>query len=272
MTFRFFEKELNPIEVTSVYGEYPVKHLLKEKKDKKQESKRVKELYAYYRGHVDKTSFAADKNIRRAESMHSKFLKKIPTTMIMQEREVPRETYDLDRGSYDARKDKVEPAVPAFLPDLPEGPANRLTFAKWLFLPDHPLTARVTVNRFWLQLFGTGICKTAEDFGSQSEYPTHLKLMDHLAYKFMNEGWDMKNLMKYMLMSATYRQDSFVSAEKLEKDPYNRLISRGPRYRLDAEMIRDNALKSSGLLVEKVGGKSVKPYQPAYMECRCILQ
>jgi hypothetical protein len=182
--------------------------------------------------------------------------------MIMQERPTPRGAYVLDRGQYNLRKEKVEPGVPAFLPALPEGPRNRLTFAKWLFLPDHPLTSRVTVNRFWQQLFGTGISKTAGDFGSQSEFPSHPKLMDHLAYKFINNGWDIKDLMKYMLMSATYRQDSYINDEKLRIDPYNRLISRGPRFRLDSEMIRDNALKSSGLLVEKIGGPSVKPYQP----------
>ena len=259
---RFFNKELSPIEVTGVYGEYPIKNLLKEKQDKNQEQKRLNELYTYYRGHVDPEALLADKKIRVAESKHVNFLKTIPTTMIMQERPTPRGAYVLDRGQYDQRKDKVEPAVPAFLPDLPKGPGNRLTFAKWLFLPDHPLTSRVTVNRFWQQLFGTGICKTSDDFGSQSEFPSHPQLLDHLAYKFMNEGWNVKELMKYMLMSASYRQDSFVSDKKLEIDPYNRLISRGPRFRLDAEMIRDNALKSSGLLVEKIGGKSVKPYQP----------
>ncbi|EDM27552.1 hypothetical protein LNTAR_20138 [Lentisphaera araneosa HTCC2155] len=259
---QFFEKKLSPIQVTSAYGEYPIKHLLSPKKDKNAENKRVKELYSYYRSHVDEASLLADKQLRVAENKRNNFLKTIPTTMIMQERPTPRGAYVLDRGQYDQRKDKVEPAVPAFLPDLPKGPGNRLTFAKWLFLPDHPLTSRVTVNRFWQQLFGTGICKTSDDFGSQSEFPSHPQLLDHLAYKFMNEGWDVKKLMKYMLMSASYRQDSFVSDKKLEIDPYNRLISRGPRFRLDAEMIRDNALKSSGLLVEKIGGKSVKPYQP----------
>lgn len=259
---RFYNKELNPVEVTGVYGKYPIKHLLEAKKDKNQENKRIQELYTYYREHVDAAALSADKNLNLANNKRADFLKSVPTTMVMQERPNPRGAYDLDRGSYDARKDKVEPGVPAFLPDLPKGPANRLTFAKWLFLPDHPLTSRVTVNRLWLQVFGTGICKTAEDFGSQSEFPSHPKLLDHLAYKFMNEGWDTKAMMKYIFMSATYRQDSRVSDEKLRIDPYNRLLARGPRFRLDSEMIRDNALKSSGLLVEKVGGKSVKPYQP----------
>ncbi|WDE99044.1 DUF1553 domain-containing protein [Lentisphaera profundi] len=260
---RFFNKELNPVQVTSVYGEYPIKHLLAPKKDQAQENKRIKELYTYYRQHVDPAALKADKKLNAANNQRTNFLKSVPTTMIMQERATPRGAYILDRGQYDLRKEKVEPGVPAFLPDLPEGPGNRLTFAKWLFLPDHPLTSRVTVNRFWQQLFGTGLSKTAGDFGSQSEFPSHPKLLDHLSYKFIHSDWDIKALMKYMLMSASYRQNSYIDDEKLEIDPYNRLISRGPRFRLDSEMIRDNALASSGLLVEKVGGPSVKPYQPA---------
>ena len=259
---RFYNEELNPIQVTSVYGEYPIKHLLETKKDKAQEDKRINELYTYYREHVDQKALIADKNLRAAENKRTQFLKSVPTTMIMQERPTPRGAYVLDRGQYDLRKEKVEPGVPAFLPKLPDGPANRLTFAKWLFLPEHPLTSRVTVNRLWQQVFGTGLTKTAGDFGSQSEFPSHPKLLDHLSYKFMHDAWDMKALMKYMLMSASYRQSSYVNDKKLKVDPYNRLISRGPRFRLDSEMIRDNALKSSGLLVEKIGGKSVKPYQP----------
>ena len=159
--------------------------------------------------------------------------------------------------------EKVGRAVPAFLPPLPPGaPVNRLGLAQWLIAPNHPLTARVAVNRFWLQVFGTGIVKTAEDFGAQGEPPSHPELLDWLAVQFREDGWDVKRLMKRLVMSAAYRQSSRVTPETLAKDPANRLLARGPRFRLDAEMLRDQALFASGLLVETVGGPSVKPPQP----------
>ena len=155
-------------------------------------------------------------------------------------------------------------AVPAFLPPLPPGaPVNRLGFAQWLIAPEHPLTARVAVNRLWLQVFGTGIVKTAEDFGAQGEPPSHPELLDWLAVQFREDGWDVKRFMKRLVMSATYRQSSRVTPETLAKDPANRLLARGPRFRLDAEMLRDQALFAGGLLVETVGGPSVKPPQPS---------
>ena len=154
--------------------------------------------------------------------------------------------------------------MPAFLPPLPPGaPVNRLGLAQWLIAPNHPLTARVAVNRFWLQVFGTGIVKTAEDFGAQGEPPSHPELLDWLAVQFREDGWDVKRFMKRLVMSATYRQSSRVTPESLAKDPANRLLSRGPRFRLDAEMLRDQALFAGGLLVETVGGPSVKPPQPS---------
>src|SRR5262249_19287097 len=142
-------------------------------------------------------------------------------------------------------------------------PVNRLGLARWLVAPNHPLTARVAVNRLWLQAFGTGIVKTAEDFGSQGEPPSHPELLDWLAVQFREEGWDVQRMMKRLVMSAAYRTSSRVTPENLAKDSENRLLSRGPRYRLDAEMLRDQALYASGLLVEHVGGPSVKPPQPS---------
>ena len=142
-------------------------------------------------------------------------------------------------------------------------PVNRLGLAQWLIAPNHPLTARVAVNRFWLQVFGTGIVKTAEDFGAQGEPPSHPELLDWLAVQFREDGWDVKRFMKRLVMSATYRQSSRVTPESLAKDPANRLLARGPRFRLDAEMLRDQALFAGGLLVETVGGPSVKPPQPS---------
>ncbi|MCC6292093.1 MAG: DUF1553 domain-containing protein [Bryobacterales bacterium] len=188
----------------------------------------------------------------------------IPTVMVMTERAERRPTFVLKRGAYDAPGEPVEPATPAVLGGWnPEWPRNRLGLAKWLVSRDNPLTARVTVNRFWQMLFGTGLVKTVEDFGSQGEMPPHRELLDWLAAEFMSSGWDVKHILKTIVMSATYQQSSKVDAALRERDPENRLLARGPRLRLAPEMVRDQALQVSGLLVEKTGGPSVKPYQPA---------
>ncbi len=188
---------------------------------------------------------------------------KIPTTLIYRERAEPRPAYFLKRGQYDQRGDQVSRRVPSIFEPLPKGaPNNRLGLARWLFTGDHPLTARVAVNRFWQQLFGQGIVETSEDFGAQGQFPSHPDLLDHLASEFVNHDWDVKWLIKQMVMSATYRQSSRVSPEALKVDPQNRWLARGPRYRLDAEVLRDQALAVSGLLVRTIGGPSVKPPQP----------
>src|SRR5262245_46504708 len=171
--------------------------------------------------------------------------------------------YILNRGEYDKRKDKVTPEVPKSLPAMPSDfPKNRLGLAQWLLRQEHPLTARVTVNRFWQELYGTGLVRTAGDFGVMGELPTHPELLDWMAVEFRESGWDVKRFFKLLVMSSTYRQAAVVTPEKKEKDPQNRLMSRGPRFRMDAEMVRDYALAASGLLVNKIGGPSVKPYQP----------
>jgi hypothetical protein len=186
-----------------------------------------------------------------------------PTVMVMQETPTPRETHLLLRGAYDRPGDKVSPAVPSVLPPLPEGaPNNRLGFAKWLVDPANPLPARVAMNRFWQMYFGTGLVKTVEDFGSQGEWPANPDLLDWLATEFIRTGWDVKTMQKTIVTSATYRQSSRVTPELQQKDPDNRLLARGPRIRLSAAELRDQALAVSGLLVEKVGGPSVKPFQP----------
>jgi hypothetical protein len=188
----------------------------------------------------------------------------IPSTMIMREMDRPRETHLLIRGAYDKPGETVAPGVPSCLPPLPEGERpNRLGFARWLVDPTNPLTARVTVNRHWQMLFGTGLVKTAEDFGAQGEPPSHPELLDWLATEFVRNGWDTKALLRTIVLSATYRQSSKVTSELLRLDPENRLLARGPRFRLPAEMIRDQALAASGLLVERLGGPSVRPYQPS---------
>ncbi|WP_442484814.1 PSD1 and planctomycete cytochrome C domain-containing protein [Aeoliella sp. SH292] len=190
----------------------------------------------------------------------------IPTTLVMKERADPLPAYLLLRGDYASPDKELGPlprAVPSFLPPLPEGASNdRLGFGKWLVSPEHPLMARVTVNRFWQQFFGTGIVETAEDFGSQGAWPSHPELLDWLAVDFREHGWDVKRLVKQLVMSSTYRQSSVTSEELQTRDPRNRLLARGPRYRMDAEVIRDQALAVSGLLVDRLGGPGVKPPQP----------
>jgi hypothetical protein len=182
---------------------------------------------------------------------------------VMQERPAEPIAYVLHRGEYDRRRDKVSPGTPRVFPPMPADlPRNRLGFAKWLLRPDHPLAARVTVNRFWQEVFGNGIVRTTEDFGAAGEMPTHPELLDWLAVEFRESGWNVQHMFRLLLTSATYRQAATVTKEKIDKDAFNYLLSRGPRYRLDAEMIRDYALAASGLLVPKVGGPSVKPYQP----------
>jgi len=189
--------------------------------------------------------------------------KSIPTTMVAKEMDKTRDTFELMRGEYDKKGDKIEPGVPSILPPWPKDtPTNRLGFARWLVDPSHPLTARVTVNRLWQQYFGLGLVKTAEDFGVQGERPSHPELLDWLATELVRTGWDVKRLQKLILTSAAYRQSSRLTPDSLARDPENRLIARGPRYRMDAEMVRDTALAVSGLLLDKHGGRSVKPYQP----------
>lgn len=187
----------------------------------------------------------------------------IPTVMVMGEMETPRQTFVLKRGQYDQPTTPVTADTPDFLPPMEEElPENRLGLAWWLMDRNHPLTARVAVNRFWQQHFGLGIVRTSEDFGTQGARPVHPELLDYLAVTFIESCWDVKAMHRLMVTSSTYRQSARGSAEALDRDPENRLYARGPRFRLDAEQIRDAALAVSGLLVEKIGGPSVKPYQP----------
>jgi hypothetical protein len=187
----------------------------------------------------------------------------MPASLVFRETAQPRASYILKRGEYDQRGEQVGRDTPKFLPAMPkDAPRNRLGLARWLVAPENPLTARVAVNRYWQHCFGTGIVKTAEDFGAQGEPPSHPELLDHLAVQFREDGWDIKKTLRRIVTSATYRQSSRLTKDRLAKDPANRLLSRGPRFRLDAEMLRDQALAVSGLLMEKIGGPSVKPPQP----------
>ncbi len=226
------------------------------------------ELQNHFRSHV-----SASESLKQAQSRLAALQKEqteldtsLPTTLIWKELAEPKPAYILLRGAYDRKGDQVERNTPAALPPLgglEDGEVpTRLHLARWLVSPEHPLTARVTVNRFWQQYFGTGLVKTAEDFGSQGEPPSHPELLDWLAVGFRESGWNVRMLQKLIVMSGTYRQASVIQPSVLAVDPENRLLSHGPRFRLDAEMIRDSALAVSGLLSSRIGGASVKPYQP----------
>jgi hypothetical protein len=234
----------------------------------KRSATQKKQLRAYFIEHAyakTRTTFEPlHQQLKEIDKEREQINKQVPTTLVSNERSEPRPAYILKRGEYDRRGEQVGRATPAFLPPMPaDAPPNRLGFARWLVAPEQPLTARVAVNRLWQHCFGTGLVKTAEDFGSQGEPPSHPELLDWLAVQFREDGWDVKMLMKRIVMSATYRQSSRLTPDRLAKDPANRLLSHGPRFRLDAEMLRDQALAVGGLLVEKVGGPSVKPPQPA---------
>ena len=232
-----------------------------EKRDAKQQA----ELQQHYRKAVSTFAELVEvrKELAELEKSKKELSEQIPTTLVFREKKEPKPAFILHRGEYDQQREEVKRRTPLVLPSLPNDfPNDRLGLARWLVAPSHPLTARVTVNRFWQQLFGTGLVKTAGDFGSQGEPPSHRQLLDYLAVTFMESGWDVKAFMRQLVTSATYRQSSHVTGELLKRDPQNRLLARGPRFRLDAEMIRDQALFASGLLVEKLGGPSVKPPQP----------
>ncbi|HEV3385417.1 MAG TPA: PSD1 and planctomycete cytochrome C domain-containing protein [Gemmata sp.] len=205
---------------------------------------------------------------RKAKQARDAAANNVPKVMVMADLPQPRETFLLTRGAYDKRETKVLPGTPASLPKaatgwLPRGPSTRLALANWIVSSDNPLTARVTVNRFWQMFFGTGLVKTTEDFGVQGERPSHPELLDWLAVEFVESKWDIKHLLRLIVTSATYRQSSRVTPELRERDPDNRLLARGPRHRLPAWMIRDQALVASGLLTPTIGGPPVKPYQPS---------
>lgn len=223
----------------------------------------VAELFNYWLKRFDAPFVEQSARLADLEKEQADIRARGTIAHVMNERAEPATAFVLFRGEYDQRREQVSAGTPAELPPFPEAaPRNRLGFAQWLLRPEHPLTTRVTVNRFWQEIFGTGLVRTAGDLGVSGELPSNQELLDWLAVEFRETGWDVRKLFKLIVMSATYRQSAVVTPEKLEKDPANRLVSRGPRFRMDAEMVRDNALAVSGLLVSKIGGPSVKPYQP----------
>ena len=243
---------------------------LRGKDPKKWNSRDENDAFTHWRNNVykglPKHLTALHKKREEIEKKKEALNKEIPSTFVMADLPKARESFVMVRGQYNNPGEKVSRGVPAFLPSLPPKPKdrdyNRLDLANWLVRKDHPLTSRVIVNRIWQQFFGTGLVKTSSDFGTQGELPSHPELLDWLAVQFMEEGWDFRAFIKRILTSQTYRQSSKVSPSLLKKDPDNRLLARGSRYRLDAEIVRDQALHLSGLLVGKVGGRGVMPYQP----------
>ena len=266
LSFIAWEKSERPLGDKSTAPD-PIKELLK-KDPATLETNQIAQLREHFLGsvHADPQSpvLPIRAELKSTREKREAFDKEIPATMISKELDQPRPAWVLLRGQYDKHGEPVGPGVPSVLPPLPAAEkTNRLTFARWLVEPQHPLTARVTANHFWQQLFGTGLVKTSEDFGAKGEWPSHPELLDWLATGFVQSGWDVKRLVRLMVTSATYRQDSRLTPDRLGRDPENRLLARGPRHRLDAEVLRDNALFVSGLLNPAMGGRGVRPYQPS---------
>lgn len=257
---RIFKDALTPIEILMLHDPLQVEKQL-EKPEEEQTQQQVQAFYyARMLPQVDQWRDSLKKSREEANLLFNS----IPEIMVMGDLPEPRPTFILDRGNYDSPGKAVEPVGPArILPFDPSLPANRLGLSQWLFDQKHPLTARVIVNRIWQLHFGTGLVKTTEDFGNQGELPSHPALLDYLSVWLMENDWDLKALHKKILQSATFQQESRIRPELADIDPDNRLLARGPRFKLAAEMIRDNALAISGLLVEEVGGNSTFPYQPA---------
>ena len=260
---RIYQRELVPSEVAAIGANDTLRivSIPAETRTAKQKD----QLTNFFRQTQAPEYSILQKSVASIKKAKEDFETALPNTMVMSELDMPRDSFIKVRGNYDQDGEKVTPAVPAFLPQIPvlaDGTTlNRLNFAKWLVSPENPLTARVTVNRWWAMLFGTGIVRTLNDFGTQGERPSHPELMDWLAADLMRD-WNTKRAIKQMVLSATYQQSSRLSRELQAKDPENRLLARGPRQRLDAEVLRDNALAIGGILNPTLGGKSIKPAQP----------
>ncbi|APZ96102.1 DUF1553 domain-containing protein [Fuerstiella marisgermanici] len=261
---RVYARSLAEAEVAAISGNDVVTPLLAKAAAERSDAENAT-LRKHYLNVVDEPYKTLLRQQAKLTSQIAELKQPVANVMIMNDAEEMRKTYVLARGDYASplKDHTVQPGVPAALPALQAGASsNRLGLATWLTQPNHPLTARVAVNRYWAMLFGEGIVRSLEDFGAQGEWPSHPALLDWLAVDFVENGWDIKRTIKQMVMSSTYRQSSAVTSEKLAADPENRLLSRGSRFRLQAEFVRDNALAASGLLVPDIGGPGVKPYQP----------
>ncbi len=260
---RVYDRQLSAVEIKTLANVGPLRAVLAAASDKRTPQQR-NALFAHYLATRDADWMKYDGTAKKLEAEKEAIKARSPITHVQEEvMNVAPMANILVRGAYDKVGERVDAAVPAALGKLPEkAPKNRLGLAQWVVSADNPLTARVTVNRFWQELFGQGIVKTPEDFGIMGAPPSHPELLDWLAVEFRESGWDVKKMLKLMLTSAAYRQSASITPAKLDKDRDNSLLSRGPRFRMDAEMLRDYALAASGLLSMKMGGPSVRPYQP----------
>ena len=259
---RLYNRALQPGEIAQLSSATRAAYLVGKPAEGRSPSE-VEELYGWWLDAVDSTFQQLTSRKRELDASEAAIKSRATIAHVAQEKTDAPTAFILYRGDYDKRRDEVKADTPDILPPYPaELPRNRLGYAQWLLRPEHPLTARVTVNRFWQEVFGAGLVKTTGEFGVAGELPTHPELLDWMAVDFRENGWDMKRFFRQLVLSATYRQSAATTPEKLEKDPQNRLLARGPRFRMDAEMVRDYGLSASGLLVRKLGGPSVRPYQP----------
>jgi len=260
---RVYERRVGSAEVKAIATTGLVRETLRRAPDQRTPEQR-ENVFEYWLRMRDEEYMERAAKVAALRSERDAIRERNPVTLIQQEKmnSMPMANV-LFRGQYDKPKEKVGAATPASLHRFPAGsPTNRLGLARWINSPENPLTARVTVNRFWQELFGVGLVKTVEDFGTTGDMPINQDLLDWLAVDFVEHGWNVQRLFELIVTSSAYRQSAETTPQKLAQDPQNRLLSRGPRFRMDAEMVRDYALAASGLLVEKVGGASVKPYQP----------
>jgi hypothetical protein len=257
--FQVFDRRLSGLEARAMAEQKEIPEVVAQF----QADNKTDDLFEYYALVLDKPYREVLGRVYNARKEEFDLVESVTDVMVMSETAEPRQAFLLARGAYDARTEPVEPSTPESIFPFPEElPRNRLGFAEWLVDERNPLTARVAVNRFWKMFFGRGLVESQEDFGSQGTPPTHPELLDYLAGWFVQNDWDVKALCRLIVTSATYRQDSAPRRELQERDPFNHLLAHGPRHRLSAEQIRDNALAASGLLVDTIGGPSVKPYQP----------
>lgn len=261
--FQMFDREVSELEARMLYQMKPSAPLLGKAIEEIPDVSR-QELYAHFLATSYLPAMQARSALQTARSDRNRVIDELPDISVMRETEEPRQSYVLTRGAYDSRGEEVSANTPSALPPFPEDqPRNRLGLARWLTDPDHPLTARVAVNRYWQMVFGEGLVRTPEDFGMQGSNPTHPELLDWLARDFVDSGWDLHRFLRGVVLSATYRQSTFGDKASVAKDPENLTLCRSNPNRLEAEMIRDNALAVSGLLVDKMGGPPVKPYEVA---------
>jgi hypothetical protein len=260
---RLYNRALQPGEVAQLATATRAAYLVAKPAEGRSPSE-VEELYAWWLDGVDASHQQLVARKRELSATEAAIKTRATIAHVAQEKgDAAPTAYILYRGDYDKRRDEVKADTPDILPPFPaELPKNRLGYAQWLLRPEHPLTARVTVNRFWQEVFGAGLVKTTGEFGVAGELPSHPELLDWMALEFRDHGWDMKRFFRELVLSATYRQSAATTPEKLEKDPQNKLLAHGPRFRMDGEMVRDYGLAASGLLVRKLGGPSVRPYQP----------